>query len=160
MKSNKILGIDPGLNRTGWGIVESVNGNLVYLCCGTIKTSSKDDFSLRLLFIFKQICNIISQEKPNFAALEETYVNNNSKTSLHLAHARAAAMIAVAENNLALEPYQAKTIKKAITGSGNADKQQVEKMLKLRLKGLEAITDTDAIDALALAFCHANYLSI
>jgi len=156
--AKKIFGIDPGLNKTGWGLIALLNGQQKYLACGTIKTFSEEDLSIRLLKIFNSLKELIVLYQPNLVAIEETYVNSNSKSSLHLAHARAAAMLAAAECGLISVPYQAKTIKKAVTGSGNADKEQVIKMLKLRLTGLELIKDKDAIDALALAFCHSNYI--
>lgn len=158
MKIFKILGIDPGLNKTGWGIVTIHSGHYQYIDSGVITTNLSNELQTRLLHIFNNINKIILLYQPNETALEETYVNINSKSSLHLAHARAAAMLAAANAGLRVTSYQAKTIKKTLTGTGAADKEQVAKVLNMRLTGCTAVKDQNAIDALALAFCHANYL--
>ncbi|AEI88539.1 MAG: crossover junction endodeoxyribonuclease RuvC [Candidatus Midichloria mitochondrii] len=158
MTITKILGIDPGLSKTGWGLILLNRGQQLYLDCGSIHTSTGEQLPNRLLEIFNSIKELVLIHQPDFVALEETYVNTNSKSSLHLAHARAAAMLAIAQCNLTIIPYQAKTVKKVVTGNGGADKEQVAKMLKLRLNGLDKTNDKDAIDALALAFCHSNYI--
>ena len=155
-KKSIILGIDPGLNRTGWGIIHSAGDSYYYKACGSIVTSSDTDLSMRLLKIFNGIIEVIRLHSPIAVAIEETYVNSNSKTSLHLAHARAAAIIAVANMGMIPTPYQSKTAKKVLTGSGNADKDIVAKMLKLRLIQFEGVNDKDAVDALSIAFCHAH----
>jgi crossover junction endodeoxyribonuclease RuvC len=153
-----ILGIDPGLHKTGWGIVQKEKGECYYQNSGSIATLASVDLSSRLLQIFKSITEIIQQYKPIHVAIEETYVNANSKSSLHLAHARAVAIVAAANIGLSVVPYQAKTVKKSLTGSGNAEKDIVAKMLRLRLLNFSNTNDKDAIDALAIAFCHCNYL--
>ena len=157
MKISRIIGIDPGLSKTGWGLIELRRGDCYYLDSGFIATNAADELSVRLLHIFNEINKLIVLHHPEMAALEETYVNVNSKTSLHLAHARAASIIALASAGLFVKPYPAKTIKKTLTGTGNADKEQVAKMLMMRLINCAAVKDHNAIDALALAFCHANF---
>ena len=158
MKTFKIFGIDPGLNKTGLGIITVHNGNYCYVDSGIIATNPLDELPTRLLHIFNEVNKFIALHKPYSIALEETYVNLNSKTSLHLAHARAAAMLAAARARLNITSYQAKTVKKTLTGTGAADKEQVAKMLNIRLAGCATIKDHNAIDALAVAFCHAHYL--
>ena len=151
-----ILGIDPGLNNTGWGIISSIRDTHCYQACGSIQTTVNDHLSIRLLKIFNQITEVINHYHPSDVAIEETYVNSNSKTSLHLAHARSAAIVATANMNLIPISYQSKTAKKVLTGSGSADKSIVAKMLRLRLQQFQDIKDKDAIDALSIAFCHAH----
>lgn len=152
------MGIDPGLNKTGWGVVLSQNGQQQYLASGTLTTVTTDMLQVRMHKIFTGLKALIDLYKPDEIALEETYVNSNAKSSLHLAHARAAAILAAAEYDVNVQPYQAKTVKKVVTGSGNADKEQVAKMLRLRISGIDSVKSKDAIDAIALAFCHAQYL--
>lgn len=157
MRTKRILGIDPALSKTGWGVLESVNNALVYINCGSFKTDINQSLAERLLEIFHNIKKIILEYSPAYVAIEETYVNNNAKTSLHLAHARASIIVAAAELGHLPEFYQAKTIKKTLTGNGNADKAQVLKMLQIRLKGFSNSNDKDAVDALAIAFCHSHH---
>jgi crossover junction endodeoxyribonuclease RuvC len=153
-----ILGIDPGLHKTGWGIIKLAGGECSYTACGSIHTDPKIDLPLRLLTIFHGIHRVLTDYKPLHSALEETYVNLNAKSSLYLAHARAVAMVAAAEKGVAPATYQAKTAKKTLTGDGNASKEMVAKMLLLRLNDFTGHHDKDAIDALSIAFCHAHYL--
>ncbi|MFQ3307343.1 MAG: crossover junction endodeoxyribonuclease RuvC [Candidatus Midichloriaceae bacterium] len=153
--SKRFIGVDPGLNFTGWGILDQQGSdNFVYVASGVIKTSKKSNYPERLSEIFKSIHDIVLQYNPNFAAIEDTYVNVNNQSSIKLAQAKAASMIAISNNKIDLVEYPAKTIKKTVTGNGNADKRHIVKMLKLLIPGVD-IELFDEADAVAIALCHA-----
>lgn len=153
----RVLGIDPGLLETGWGVVEIAGQRLQYIASGVIKTSSTAALSNRLLHIHNNIQQIVIEFMPQAAAIEDTYVNNNFGSSLKLSHARAAAILSLAINNIAAAEYPAKTVKKSLVGNGNADKEQVQAMLALLLKGL-VIKNNNEADAIAVAICHAHHI--
>jgi crossover junction endodeoxyribonuclease RuvC len=153
----RFLGIDPGLNFTGWGVIDCINNDKFnYIASGIIKTSTKMDYHFRLNHIFTEALKIIEFNKPTYAAIEDTYVNANNKSSIMLAQAKAASIIATSQNNLPITEYAAKKIKKTISGSGNADKSQIIKMISYWLPNLK-IKSYDEADALAIALCHANH---
>ena len=151
------LGVDPGLNSTGWGIIKKNGSRLEYIISGVIKTNcSKTSIAYQLLEIFNDISRVISQYNPSHVAIENTYVNENPSSSLKLAQARAAAIIASAQSGLIPTEYQASTIKKVVTGKGNADKAQVDKMITLQLGSIIYKTH-DESDAIAIAMCDALF---
>ncbi len=154
----RVLGIDPGLAKTGYAVIESNKGEFQILASGVIKTSTSDSLATRIHIIHNNLFNIITQYRPNFASIEETYVNNNYSSSLKLAHARASAILAVMNSGLEITEMSAKTIKKTITGSGSADKIQVEKMINLMLGGKRNFESNDESDAIAIAI--ATSLSV
>ncbi len=147
----RILGIDPGLCKTGWSILDSSH---VVLGSGQIVTYTKDCIGSRLFYIFESIKSVIEKYSPEQAAIENTYVNSNAATSLQLAHARASAIISAHSMGLQIFYYQAKTVKKNVAGYGNASKDSIKKMLSMRIKGIESITSHDTLDSVALALCH------
>lgn len=154
----KFLGIDPGLRKTGWGIIHSNElGDLSFIAAGSITTHTKTDLAERLLIIFNEISQIMREYSPHHAAIEDTYVSINYHSSLQLSHARAASIIAAYNSGVKPIPYPATVIKKAITGKGNADKSQIIKMIKIWLPTYEITSDKDASDALAIAICHARH---
>jgi len=157
LMKTRVLGIDPGLLETGWGVVEIAGQRLQYIASGVIKTSSTAALSNRLLHIHNNIQQIVIEFMPQAAAIEDTYVNNNFGSSLKLSHARAAAILSLAINNIAAAEYPAKTVKKSLVGNGNADKEQVQAMLALLLKGL-VIKNNNEADAIAVAICHAHHI--
>lgn len=148
------IGIDPGLNSTGWGIVGSQGSKLIYLASGTIKISLKLSLAGKLFTIYKEICNQIEQHQPKGFAIEETYVNDNPSTSLKLGQARGVAILAAAYNDLEVFEYAPRFVKKAIVGKGNADKIQVAAMINHLLH--HKIADHNESDAIAIAICHIN----
>jgi crossover junction endodeoxyribonuclease RuvC len=156
----KIIGIDPGLRTTGWAVIEAKNSNVKLIDLGVIQTSSEDSLPTRLLYLHNDIQSIVQAHNPLFAAIEETYVNKNFSSSLKLSHARAAAILSLCIAQLKPAEYPAKTIKKTIVGNGNAEKEQVLKMLSYIIPGLKTITKLDSADALAVAVCHANHLRV
>ncbi len=151
----RILGIDPALTKTGWGIVEVHNNSYKFIASGLILTDSKTAMADRLKHIHSDFLNVISLYKPDIASIEETFVNVNPASSLKLGHARGAIMLTLALCNIKLFEYSATAIKKSITGVGRAQKQQVEAMINILLPQNQASSDDEA-DALAAAICHAN----
>ena len=149
----RILGIDPGLRHTGWAVIDIKGREIIYIASGVINTDAKQPMTERLTLIFREIVAIVKKFEPLSSGLEETYVNKNYGSSLKLAHARAAAMVAMNSNGLDVCEYAAKTVKKTVTGSGSADKAQVSKMLSLLMPGV-SIKSEDESDALAIAVCH------
>ncbi len=151
----RILGLDPGLRCTGWGVVSVQGSRLVHVAHGVIRPDDKLALSDRLLVLFDAVCAILEEHRPDEAAIEETFVNTNPSSTLKLGHARAAAMIAPAKAGLLVAEYAATVVKKAVVGTGGADKTQVAFMIK-RLLPTAGDPSADAADALAVAICHAH----
>lgn len=154
----RLLGIDPGLKHTGWGIIETSGNKLSYVACGCISTDEKEPISFRLLRLHTELTKILELYKPDEAAIEETFVNKNALSSLKLGHARGALMMTVSLAGLTPKEYAATLVKKSVVGVGRAEKDQVMMMVKMLLKGAE-IKSADAADALAVAICHASHSS-
>lgn len=152
-----IIGIDPGLIKTGWGIINKVNNEIKYINSGTIITNTKLPLSSRLLNIYSNIDNLIKLYKPDNFSIEETFVNNNPLTSLKLGHARGAAMLAASTNNIPVFEYSPNLIKKTLTGAGKAEKCQMIAMIKYIFPGIEIKTEDEA-DSLCIAICHCNHI--
>ncbi len=152
----RILGIDPGLQKCGWGIIESNGNNLKFIACGLIKTDAKTPLANRLAHIHKEITTIIKTHAPQTAAVEETFVNKNPASALKLGQARGVAMSAPAIQGLLVGEYSANKIKKSVVGAGHADKNQIQHMIKILMPSCGQITDDEA-DALAVAITHAHH---
>lgn len=150
-----VLGVDPGLLKTGWGVVKFEGGNLSYINSGTIFTNSKLSMEERLKNIFVNLNLVIQTYKPNYMSIEEIFVNNNAVSSLKLGQARGVAILAAGMNNLKVYEYLPNAIKKAVTGIGKASKQQIVLMIKCLLPLSNTQTEDEA-DALAMAICHIN----
>ncbi len=155
MTKLRILGIDPGLIATGWGVLDGVGSNLSYVACGTIKPTPSGAMSLRLECIYKQLSDIIETYAVDECAIEDVFVNKNPNSSLRLGQARGVAMVVCSIMGLEVFEYHNRIVKKAITGSGRADKQQITAMVKILLRGSAAKTEHSA-DALAIAITHYN----
>ncbi len=151
----RILGIDPGLNATGWGVITQDGTRLSLVAHGVIKAPSKDAMARRLCFIHDAIDALLGEHCPDEAAIEDQFVASNPGTALKLGQARAAAMLAPARAGLPVGEYAPRLVKKAVVGTGAADKAQVAAMISVLLPGAKATAD-DA-DALAIAICHANH---
>lgn len=151
----RILGLDPGLRRTGWGVVDVLGSRIVHVAHGTIAPLETSPFSDRLLSLFNGVAEVVAQYAPHEAAVEETFMNTNAASALKLGHARAAAMIAPASAGLLVAEYAAKVVKKAVVGTGAADKDQVAFMIRRILPGA-GVMGADAADALAVAIAHAH----
>ena len=153
----RILGIDPGLERTGWGIIESEGSRLSFLAAGAILSKSSESMAVRLSRIDRELSQIVEQWKPDSAAIEETFVNKNAASSLKLGQARGVAIVAPARVGLEVAEYSANTIKKSVVGVGHAGKDQIGMMIKVLLPTAGQLT-ADAADALAVAICHAHHI--
>jgi crossover junction endodeoxyribonuclease RuvC len=151
----RILGLDPGLRRTGWGIVTLDGARLGHVAHGVIKPDEAAPFATRLLTLFEEIAAVIEAHAPDEAAVEETFVNTNASSTLKLGHARACCLIAPARAGLPVAEYAATVVKKAVVGTGAAEKGQVGFMIR-RLLPTAGPTTADAADALAVAIAHAH----
>jgi crossover junction endodeoxyribonuclease RuvC len=149
-----ILGIDPGSRVTGYGLIESVGNKLSFVACGCIKPTP-GDHPQRLKDIFRGISAIIEEYSPQECAIEEVFLGKSVSSALKLGQARGSAMVACLHLDLPVSEYPARTVKQSVTGSGAADKLQVEHMVRVLL-GLKGKLQADAADALAIAVCHAN----
>ena len=152
----RILGIDPGLRNTGWGLIEATGTRLTYVGCGSIHTDAATSLAERLALIHRSIARLIDDERPAEAAVEETFVNRDPQSTLKLGQARGAALAALALMELPVAEYAANLIKKTVVGVGHAEKAQVQMMVKMLLPASQA-KSPDAADALAVAICHASH---
>jgi crossover junction endodeoxyribonuclease RuvC len=151
----RILGIDCGSERTGYGVIESDGRHHQMLTSGVIRTSPKTAFDTRLLEISRGLRSIIEKFAPEAAAVEEVFHSQNPKTALKLAHVRGVALLAIAEAGVHLGEYSPLEVKTSVVGYGRAEKQQVQLMVK-NLLGLHELQPEDASDAIAVAICHAT----
>ena len=151
----RILGLDPGLRKTGWGVIRVEGNRLSHLGHGVIAPDEKAPFSERLLTLFDGISAVVADWSPDEAAIEETFMNTNAASALKLGHARAAALLAPAKAGLPVAEYAARLVKKSVVGTGAADKDQVAFMIARILPG-SAGASADAADALAVAIAHAH----
>ena len=152
----KLLGIDPGLRFTGWGIIEADGNRLRHIADGVIATDSGHSVPDRLKALHDALQILLETHHPDEAAVEETYVNRNGAATLKLGYARGVALLAPALAGIKVVEYGAKAVKSAVVGTGNADKAQVEMMVRRLLPGA-TIKRADAADALAVAICHAHH---
>ena len=158
MNATRILGLDPGLRRTGWGVIAVEGSRLSWVAHGVIAPPDKAPFSERLLALFEGVCAVVAEHAPDEAAIEETFVNVNASSTLKLGHARAAALIAPARAGLSVAEYSPSRVKQAVVGTGGADKTQVAFMVR-RLLPACGDASADAADALAVAIAHAHILN-
>ncbi len=152
----RLIGIDPGLRRTGWGVIESDGVRLVYIASGMVKSEAGEALSFRLRQIFEGLTSVIASFKPSEAAVEETFVNKDARSTLKLGQARGIALLAPAMRGLPVAEYAANVIKKTVVGAGHAEKSQVQAMIGLLLPKAK-FDSADEADALAIAICHANH---
>jgi crossover junction endodeoxyribonuclease RuvC len=152
----RIIGIDPGLRRTGWGVIEIAGNRLGFLGCGSVMTNDKDALSARLLMIHDGLMRILDEFRPDEAAVEQTFVNKNATATLKLGQARGIAMVVPARVGVTVAEYAPNLIKKSIVGAGHGDKTQVRMMIGVLLPKADPGSD-DAADALAIAVTHAHH---
>lgn len=150
-----ILGIDPGLRTTGFGLIEKQGNKLRYIASGTIKTAAESELPGRLKIILHGIGEVVRTYQPTCAAIEKVFVNVNPQSTLLLGQARGAAITALVGSDLSVAEYTALQVKQAVTGHGKAAKEQVQEMVA-RLLVLPGLPGSDAADALGVAICHAN----
>jgi crossover junction endodeoxyribonuclease RuvC len=156
MPKVRIIGIDPGLRHTGWGIVETEGTRLSYVADGSVHSDADAPLATRLLQIHTQLAEILLRYAPDEAAIEETFVNKDARATLKLGQARGAAMLAPALAGLSVAEYAPNVVKKSVVGAGHAEKDQVKHMVKALLPRAE-LNSADSIDALAIAICHAHH---
>jgi crossover junction endodeoxyribonuclease RuvC len=152
----RILGIDPGLRRTGWGVIESEGNRLSFIGCGSVEPPDNLPLAIRLLAIHDGLSAVLRDLKPQEAAVEQTFVNKDGVATLKLGQARGVAMLAPAMFGIAVSEYAPNQVKKTVVGAGHADKNQVAVMLKILLPKAEPAS-ADAADALAIAITHAHH---
>jgi len=152
----RILGIDPGLRRTGWGLIESEGNRLVHVACGSVETRERDELGARLLAIHDGLIAVIERYRPQEAAVEATFVNANAAATLKLGQARGIAMLVPAKAGLAVAEYAPNVVKKTVVGAGHGEKSQIRMMIGVLLPKADPRSE-DAADALAIAICHAHH---
>jgi len=152
----RIIGIDPGLNNTGWGVIEQNQNALSYIASGVIQPDKSADIADRLLAIDTALEKIMTLYKPQSVAIEETFVNKSGAASIKLGMARGVAFIAPARAGIKVFEYGANKVKKSVVGAGHANKDQVQMMVKILLPKAD-FKNADAADALAIAICHAHH---
>lgn len=155
-----ILGLDPGLRKTGWGVIFYGQGGVLrHIANGTIRPPAEGSLGDRLAQLHDDVEAIIKEYAPATGAVEETFVNQNPKTTLLLGQARGVVLMTIAVNNIPLSEYSPNKIKKTVVGSGHAGKAQMMAMVKMLLPGVEFDSE-DAADALAIAICHAQHYTL
>ncbi|MGH6728359.1 MAG: crossover junction endodeoxyribonuclease RuvC [Pseudolabrys sp.] len=152
----RILGIDPGLRRTGWGLIEADGNRLIYVACGSLETNERAELGTRLVAIHDGLAKVITQYRPHEAAVEATFVNANAVATLKLGQARGIAMLVPAKAGLTVAEYAPNMVKKTVVGAGHAEKAQVRMMIGVLLPKADPQSE-DAADALAIAVCHAHH---
>jgi len=152
----RILGIDPGLRRTGWGVVEIAGNRLTFIGCGSVTSNDREALALRLLTIHDGLARILHEFRPDEAAVEATFVNKDAQATLKLGQARGIAMVVPAKAGVPVIEYAPNLVKKSIVGSGHGDKTQVRMMVGVLLPKAYPSSD-DAADALAIAVTHAHH---
>ena len=150
-----IIGLDPGLGTTGWGIVAKSGSRLSHVANGQVKTDPKAPLAERLVVLDRELADIILAHRPDSGAVEEVFVNSNPQSTLKLGQARGVCLLALARAGLPVAEYATRLVKKALVGTGGAEKAQVQAMLRVLLPGVK-LAGPDAADALAVAICHAH----
>lgn len=152
----RIIGLDPGLQRTGWGVVDYIGNKLIYIACGAVTSDPKESLAYRLSQLYHGLDDVIKTYDPDEAGIEITFVNKDAGATLKLGQARGVVMLVPSLHGLPIGEYEPNKVKKSIVGSGHADKTQVQAMIKILLPKAEFKT-ADAADALAIAITHAHF---
>ncbi|MDB5555237.1 MAG: ruvC [Rhizobium sp.] len=153
----RIIGIDPGLRRTGWGVIETLGNSLRFVASGTVTSDDKADLASRLCQLHDGLAEVLHIHKPDEAAVEQTFVNKDAVATLKLGQARGIAMLVPARAGLPVAEYAPNAVKKAVIGVGHGEKQQIHMMLKVLMPKAQFVGN-DAADALAIAICHAHHM--
>jgi crossover junction endodeoxyribonuclease RuvC len=152
----RIIGIDPGLRKCGWGVVENTGNRLTFVACGALSPPTDLPLASRLCHLFQGLLDLLDCYAPDEAAVEETFVNQGARSALILGQARGVVLMAPAHKGLPVAEYAANLVKKSVVGTGHADKAQIQLMVKTLLPQAD-FTSADAADALAIAICHAHH---
>jgi crossover junction endodeoxyribonuclease RuvC len=155
----RIIGIDPGLRRCGWGVIESEGNRLRFVACGTLTPAASGSLADRLAELHSGLRSLIDLHRPDEAAVEETFVNAGPRSALQLGQARGVALMTPASMHIPVSEYAANLVKKSVVGAGHAEKQQVQLMVKTLLPAAD-FKGADAADALAIAICHAHHRTL
>ncbi len=158
MTERRVLGLDPGLQRTGWGVITSEGSSLRHVAHGTIKSSQGSPLADRLVQLFEGLNAVLNEHAPDCAAVELTFVNKDPKGALKLGQARSICLLTPALVGLPVSEYAPNLIKKSVVGSGHATKDQIRMMVEMLLPKSN-VREADAADALATAICHAHHMS-
>ena len=150
-----IIGLDPGLGTTGWGVIAKSGNRLSHIANGQVKTDPKAPLAQRLVTLDRELTDVIVAHRPDTGAVEEVFVNTNAQSTLKLGQARGVCLLALARAGMPVSEYATRLVKKAIVGTGGADKAQVQAMLKVLMPGVK-LAGADAADALAVAIYHAH----
>jgi len=153
-----ILGLDPGLGTTGWGMIAADGNRLSHIANGHVRTETAMPLPARLVLLYRELIEIIARHRPDAAAVEEVFVNANPQSTLKLGQARGVVLLAAASSGIVVGEYAARLVKKAVVGVGAAEKAQVHAMVARLLPGTK-VAGADAADALAVAITHAHHLS-
>jgi len=152
----RILGIDPGLRRTGWGLIEATGNALRFVAAGTVRSDGRDALAVRLCQLHDGLATILERHGPHEAAVEATFVNKDATATLKLGQARGVAMLVPALAGLPVSEYAPNAVKKSVIGVGHGDKKQIHMMVRVLMPKASFDSD-DAADALAIAICHAHH---
>jgi crossover junction endodeoxyribonuclease RuvC len=152
----RILGIDPGLRRTGWGVIDIAGNRLIHIACGSVATDDKADVAARLVAIYAGLARVIEEFHPEEAAVEATFVNKDASATLKLGQARGIALLVPAQAGVLVSEYAPNLVKKTIVGAGHGEKAQIRMMIGVLLPKADPQTE-DAADALAIAVTHAHH---
>jgi crossover junction endodeoxyribonuclease RuvC len=152
----RIIGLDPGLRHTGWGVVAIDGARLRHIADGAVHASPRGTLAQRLVALFHGLDEVVARQRPDAAAVEETFLNKNPGSTLKLGAARGVVLLVPALRGIPVAEYSTNLIKKAVVGAGHADKHQIEVMVGMLLPGAQALAD--AADALAVAICHAHHV--
>ena len=150
-----VIGLDPGLGTTGWGVIAASGNRLSHIANGQVKTDASAPLAERLVTLDRELAAVIAAHCPDTGAVEEVFVNTNAQSTLKLGQARGVCLLALARAGLPVHEYATRLVKKAIVGTGGADKRQVQAMLGVLLPGVK-LAGADAADALAVAIAHAH----
>jgi crossover junction endodeoxyribonuclease RuvC len=154
----RILGIDPGLRRTGWGVIGCAGNRLMYVACGSVETDGKASLAERLVAIHDGLVRVVEEFRPDEAAVEATFVNRDATATLKLGQARGIALLVPARAGVSVAEYAPNLVKKTIVGAGHGEKAQIRMMIGVLLPKADPASE-DAADALAIAVCHAHHRS-
>lgn len=152
----RLLGLDPGLRVTGWGVIDADGNRLAHVADGAVRPPTDGSLAFRLAALRDALARVIDTYRPDEAAVEETFVNRNPASALRLGQARGVVLLAPAEAGLPVAEYPANLVKKSIVGAGHADKNQISAMVRALL-AIRSVSSSDAGDALAVAICHAHH---
>jgi crossover junction endodeoxyribonuclease RuvC len=152
----RVLGIDPGLRRTGWGVIDVAGNRLIFVACGSLATDDRSDVSMRLVEIYGGLGRVVNEFRPEEAAVEATFVNKDASATLKLGQARGVALLVPAQAGLPVAEYAPNLVKKTIVGAGHGEKAQIRMMIGVLLPKADPQSE-DAADALAIAVTHAHH---